>query len=144
LFAPAPHTGTTLDLLLTGGFALTVIGVLILLGTAVGRIARLVLSPVIGAGSAPLTVYSAHVILVGIVTSTLLPKSWESLTYLEFAELGTPWYLSSPVMFAINMVLALLIGTLLVVIGRRGPLETFVTWMGQLLARHRGTGGSKS
>lgn len=139
LVASAAHTGTTFDLLLTIGSSTTVIGLLVLLGTVLGPLARRILSPVLGAGAAPLTVYSAHVLLVGTVTLVMLGKPYGELTWQEYVVLDTPWFLSSWGFWLANILVALLIGSLLTFLGRRGPLETLVTWAGRLAARLAGT-----
>lgn len=135
LLASAAHTGTTFDLLLTIGSSTTVIGLLVLLGTVLGPLARRILSPVLGAGAAPLTVYSAHVLLVGTVTLVMLGKPYGELTWQEYVVLDTPWFLSSWGFWLANILMALLIGSFLTFLGRRGPLETLVTWAGRLAAR---------
>lgn len=56
----APHTSTPFDLLFTIGVAFAVIGAMILLGRAVGN----VLWPIAAAGSMPLTLYTAHLLLL--------------------------------------------------------------------------------
>ncbi|MFB2580153.1 heparan-alpha-glucosaminide N-acetyltransferase domain-containing protein [Herbiconiux sp. P15] len=135
LVTAAAHTGTTFDLLVTIGSSVTVIGLLVLVGTVLGPLARRILTPVLGAGSAPLTVYSAHVLLVGTVTLVMLGKPYGELTWQEYVVLDTPWFLSSLGFWVANVLLALLIGSFLAFLGRRGPLETFVTWVGRLFAR---------
>jgi hypothetical protein len=135
LVASAAHTGTTFDLLLTIGSSTVVIGLLVLLGTVLGPLARRILSPVLGAGAAPLTVYSAHVLLVGTVTLVMLGKPYGELTWQEYVVLDTPWFLSSWGFWLANILVALLIGSFLTFLGRRGPLETLVTWVGRLAAR---------
>ncbi|MCS5722965.1 heparan-alpha-glucosaminide N-acetyltransferase domain-containing protein [Herbiconiux sp. CPCC 203407] len=135
LAASAAHTGTTFDLILTIGSSTTVIGLLVLLGTVLGPLARRILSPVLGAGAAPLTVYSAHVLLVGTVTLVMLGKPYGELTWQEYVVLDTPWFLSSWGFWLANILMALLIGSFLTFLGRRGPLETLVTWAGRLAAR---------
>jgi hypothetical protein len=135
LAASGAHTGTTFDLLVTIGSSVTVIGLLVLLGTVLGPLARRILTPVLGAGSAPLTVYSAHVLLVGIVTLVMLGKPYDELTWQEYVALDTPWFFSSWGFWLSNLLLALLIGSLLAALHRRGPLETLVTWLGRLTAR---------
>ncbi|MGD8193730.1 hypothetical protein ACEXQB_004465 [Herbiconiux sp. P18] len=135
LIGSGPHQGTTADLLLTSGFAVVTIGLLVLLGSPLGPAARRILTPVTAAGAAPLTVYTVHVLVVGVVTLAALGKPYSELSYVEYVSLDDPWYLSSPGFFAANVVLALLIGCLLAVLGRRGPLETAVTWAGRSAGR---------
>jgi hypothetical protein len=135
LLGSGPHQGTTIDLLVTAGFAVVVTGLLVLLGTVLGPVARRILTPVTAAGAAPLTVYTVHVLVVGVVTLVALGKPYSSLTFAEYIGLRDPWYLSSPGFFAANVVLALLIGATLSALGRRGPLETLVTWVGRTAGR---------
>lgn len=56
----APHTSTPFDLLFTIGVSCAVLGAMILLGRAVGS----VLWPIAAAGSMPLTLYTAHLLLL--------------------------------------------------------------------------------
>ncbi len=135
LLSAGPHHGTTFDLVITIGFALTAIGVLVWLGTALPPLVRRILTPLTGAGGAPLTIYTAHVLFVGTVTLLMLGKPYSQLTYEEYVSIDDPWFLSSAGFYLANVVLALLIGGLLVALGRRGPLETFVTWVGRRFGR---------
>lgn len=135
LLGSGPHQGTTIDLLVTAGFAVVAIGLLVLLGTVLGPVTRRILTPVTAAGAAPLTVYTVHVLVVGVVTLVALGKPYSSLTFAEYIGLRDPWYLSSPGFFAANVLLALLIGATLAALGRRGPLETLVTWAGRTAGR---------
>jgi uncharacterized membrane protein YeiB len=61
LATDAPHSSTPLDLIGTGGAALLVLGLALLLSRPAGRL----LAPLAAAGSMPLTLYSAHVVLLG-------------------------------------------------------------------------------
>jgi hypothetical protein len=134
LLGAGPHSGTSFDLLLTIGFAVTAIGLFVLLGTVLDALAQRILSPVIGAGSAPLTVYSAHVIFVAYTVIFITGRPYGALTGRDMADIGTTWWISSGEFFAANVVLALLIGTAVVLLRRRGPLEAFVTWAGRRAA----------
>jgi uncharacterized membrane protein len=60
LATAAPHTATPLDLLLTTGMAVAVLGACIALGWVLPRL----LPPLAAAGSMPLTLYSAHLLLL--------------------------------------------------------------------------------
>lgn len=62
LATDAPHTSTPLDMAHTTGTALLVLGLALLVR---GRLATL-LRPLSAAGSMPLTLYSAHVVVLGI------------------------------------------------------------------------------
>jgi uncharacterized membrane protein len=96
LATDAPHTTTPLDLLATAGAAVAVLGLCLLLRTRL-------LAPLAAAGSMPLTLYSAHVLLLA-ATDT-----------------------SSPVRYYLVQVgLALLLATLWRRQVGRGPLERAV------------------
>jgi uncharacterized membrane protein len=60
LATAAPHTATPLDLLLTTGLAVAVLGLCI----ATGWVAPRLLRPLAAAGSMPLTLYAAHLLLL--------------------------------------------------------------------------------
>ena len=62
----APHTSTPADLAFTIGTSLAVLGVAILLG----RVAATALTPLTRAGSMPLTLYVAHLLMVAAPVST--------------------------------------------------------------------------
>jgi uncharacterized membrane protein len=62
----APHSSTPLDIAFTIGLGLTVLGVLLLLGRALPGLLR----PIAAAGSMSLTLYAAHLLLLG---APLLP-----------------------------------------------------------------------
>lgn len=132
LFATGPHTGTPPDLLITGGIAAAIIGLCLLLLGRLGPRARLALAPVLGAGAAPLTVYSAHVI--GIVIIDQISTYFADSTS---APLPVSWWLiaSGPGLWALHVVLALVLGFVLRLAGVRGPLEALVSQCGRLLAR---------
>ena len=66
LAVDAPHTTTPLDLVATGGAALVVLGLALLL---VRTPLRLVLSPLAAAGSMPLSLYTAHVVVLATTDS---------------------------------------------------------------------------
>ncbi|HWG94556.1 MAG TPA: heparan-alpha-glucosaminide N-acetyltransferase domain-containing protein [Mycobacteriales bacterium] len=66
LATDAPHSTTPLDLLHTAGTALLVLGVLLLL---VPR-ARRLLDPLAAAGSMPLTLYCAHLVVLALVAAS--------------------------------------------------------------------------
>jgi uncharacterized membrane protein len=66
LATDAPHSTTPLDLLHTGGTALLVLGVLLLLAPRAGRL----LAPLAAAGSMPLTLYCVHLAVLAAVAAT--------------------------------------------------------------------------
>lgn len=78
------HSGTTAEVVGSGGVAVAIIGGLSLLDSATGagervaRILRLVLSPVAAAGSMALTLYTAHAVVLAIVRATAeRPERWQ-------------------------------------------------------------------
>lgn len=66
LAVDAPHTTTPLDLVATGGAALVVLGLALLL---VRTPLRLLLTPLAAAGSMPLSLYTAHVLVLATTDS---------------------------------------------------------------------------
>lgn len=130
LASPAPHSGMPLDLAITVGIALAMIGACLLFGAALRPAARRLLEPVRRAGAAPLTVYVAHVIAAG------LPMLLIGLSGAVMDEV--PWYVSSGDLWALHIAGAVLTGVILMLLNRRGPLETFVSWSGRLMSRGRG------
>ncbi|MGI6879435.1 heparan-alpha-glucosaminide N-acetyltransferase domain-containing protein [Microbacterium sp. gxy059] len=128
LASPGPHTGTTVDLAITTGTALAVVGACLALATLLGGSARRLLEPIRRAGAAPLTVYAVHVIAAGV--GALIAFATADL------ESGSlPWYVSSGPLWALHVAGAVLIGAILLALDRRGPLETLVSWSGRILAR---------
>lgn len=122
LASAAPHSGTTLDLVLTTGIALAVVGLCLALGTVVPAGVRRALEPVRRAGSAPLTVYTLHVVATSL--GTMVALSATGLT-------AYPWYIHSPQLWVLHVVGAVGIGAVLMVLHRRGPLETLVSASGR-------------
>jgi hypothetical protein len=135
LLGAGPHNGSSFDLLLTVGFAFTSIGLLVLLGTFLRPVAHRILGPVIGAGSAPLTVYCAHVVLVSCTVIYVTGSPYGELTGRELQSTVGAWWISSGECFAANVALVLLIGAYVAWTARRGPLEALVTWAGRTAAR---------
>jgi uncharacterized membrane protein YeiB len=90
----AAHSGTTAEVLGSGGVAVAIIGALSLLDSATGageRIARgvrVVLSPVAAAGAMALTLYTAHAVVLAVVRATAEhPERWQPPGWL-FAALA--------------------------------------------------------
>lgn len=131
LASPAPHTGTVFDLAITCGTALLAIGLCLALGAVLPQAWRRVLSPVSGAGAAPLTVYTAHVIVAGFTDVALSTTPWFD---------GVPWGVSSAGVWLLHVAGALMIGLVLTLLGRRGPLEALVSWVAKRFGRLGGGG----
>jgi len=116
LAADAPHSTTPFDLLHTTGTAIAVLGAALLVGTSLRGRARLVLTPLAAAGAMPLTLYSAHVVLLAAVD----PDD----------DLGF-WLL--------QVVIGLTAATAWRSTGRRGPLEAVVAAATRPVVGARGT-----
>ncbi|MBF4567217.1 DUF1624 domain-containing protein [Plantibacter sp. VKM Ac-2880] len=127
LVARSPHSGTTLDLVFTIGIAAVVIGLCLALGTVLNRGWSRVLMPATGAGAAPLTVYSAHVFMASV--GALIAAIGLGITEDKI------WLISSPQLWALHVAGALLLGWIIALTRRRGPLETLVHASGRALAR---------
>lgn len=105
-----PHSGGTLEIIASGGFALAVVGACLLLAAPL----RWVLIPVAAVGTMPLTAYAAHVISFAVLSDpfNLAPQVMEWGP----GEGGTGFWLLS--------VGGLLLGcTLWALTAGRGPLE---------------------
>ncbi|WP_158861799.1 hypothetical protein [Leifsonia sp. AG29] len=105
-----PHTGTVLDIARGVGVATAIIGACLLLPLRTP--APILLRPVLAAGSAPLTSYAAHLLLLALTSGVWMI---EGLPLPRF----TGW-----TAFLANVGLLLALGAALALVGRRGPLET--------------------
>lgn len=106
-FNDAPHSGGTAEIIGSGGFALVVLGLCLL----IGRVGRRVLTPMTAMGSMPLTAYAAHIIVILI---------WMG------GPMGTGLQTSSGRWIGLS--LAIMAGcTAWALIGGRGPLERLVS-----------------
>jgi uncharacterized membrane protein YeiB len=77
------HSGTTAEVVGSGGVAVAIVGALSLLDSATGtgervaRVIRFVLSPVAAAGAMALTLYTAHAVVLAIIQATSeRPERW--------------------------------------------------------------------
>jgi hypothetical protein len=107
----APHTGTTPDLVHTTATSLMMLGLCLLVVPRVGRLAH----PLVAVGSATLTLYTAHVLVMG---------------ELEARVLGFPSTepRAQAIVWLSQVVAALVITTAWGAPGRRGPLEAVAAW----------------
>jgi uncharacterized membrane protein len=76
LATSAPHAGTTLDLLHTSGTAAAVIGLCLLLGRLGNWVELDLLLPLRGAGAMTLSLYTAHLCIMGAVHDQPLLPGW--------------------------------------------------------------------
>lgn len=86
LAVDSPHTTTPLDLLATGGTALLVLGLSLLVVPLLGPL----LAPLAAVGSMPLTLYTAHVTLLGF-TDTDDPTRYYLLQVAAALVFATLW-----------------------------------------------------
>ena len=103
VFAVDPHSGGTAEILGSGGFALVIIALCLLLS----RPLRWVLLPLGALGSMPLSAYSAHVLSIVLVG-------------------GPGAFFSSNAFWAVSAIGLLLVTTLWSMFFGRGPLERLV------------------
>lgn len=123
------HSGSLGDIVRTASAALLVLGLLLLATRAGGRVPG-VLRPVRAAGGAPLTVYTAHVLFVGLSTS-LAVEAGNPTLYGDDPD----WWLGGTAIWLVNVAAAVAIGGLLDALHRRGPLEAAVGMVSAAAAR---------
>lgn len=107
----SPHSGGTMEILGSGGLALALVSLLLL----VGRWLRFVLLPVAAVGMMPLTAYSAHIVVIWAMSG---PGGW-------YSEPAFFWWLAGGVLVGCTA-WALLVG--------RGPLERLTGFVSRELA----------
>ena len=130
-----PHSGSIMDLARTIALSALVIGLLVWLcdrerpqasasvATSPGLGARL-LDTVRAAGAAPLTIYTTHIVVSGIIQGTFF-RSAEQAGGLP--ETGIPWWVIGPGAMVLQLAGVLAIGAVLSITKRRGPLETLLS-----------------
>lgn len=136
MLVATPHSGSPLDLARTIGIALFVIGLLVAIfdGGRSRREPGFVLNVFRSAGAAPLTIYSLHV----VATALLLQPAIEALMLQDAPNAGDlPWYAIGMPAFGVQLAGAILIGAILAVLHRRGPLEAIVSGTVRLLTGRR-------
>lgn len=117
-----PHSGSIIDLLYTIGTSLTVIGLMVLLfDVAMAGHRNRAVEIVRSTGAAPLTIYSLHVIASGVLLIAAI------LTMPPSGEFVIPWWAAGTGIFAIQVLGALIIGAILAVTKRKGPLEALMS-----------------
>ncbi len=128
IFQVSPHSGTVVDILRTGGLSVALIGLCLLIAVPWLR-APLPLRPFVGAGQAPLTSYTLHLVMTAYSLS---------------AAGGIEAYFSrgNPLIdqaFGIQLTIIVLLGAFLSWTGKRGPLEWLVSRAGQAAAQSVGS-----
>lgn len=109
----APHSGTPLDLAHTGGSALAVLGAMLL----AARLSRALVWVPAAVGAIPLTLYALHVLLLSAYSGA------DEAPRVQLELWGA------------HVAGAVLLGVLLRLLGRRGPLEATVSWAGRMVRR---------
>lgn len=117
IFLVSPHSGSTIDILRTGGVAVALIGLCLLVTLPWKTVPRW-LRPAVAAGSAPLTIYVLHL----LVTSLALTLSGGLETFWAPAP---PWWIHW--WFFWQLALVLLVGWVLSKRHQRGPLEVLTS-----------------
>lgn len=111
VFAVEPHSGGTAEVLGSGGFAVAVVALCLLLS----RPLRWPLLPLGALGSMPLTAYSAHVVSIVLLV-------------------GPGGFLSSNAFWGLTALVLLVAATLWSMFIGRGPLERLVGWVSTRMA----------
>ena len=115
LVVVAPHSGTPFDLLETGASAALVIGLCLVLVSALGTTGRRPLAVAFGAGTMTLTLYSLHVVL----------------------RTGRVWPPEQPSSFGWHVLVLVSLGASVVALRRRGPLGAAVGELSAAAGRTR-------
>lgn len=123
LLIPTPHSGTPTDMLRTVAGACFLIGLFVLLFDVRDRRGGFLTETLRAAGAAPLTIYTAHVIVTALL--------WKHATQAIVAGTATPplWYTGGLAILLLQLVGVLVIGVTLALVGRRGPLEAILGWL---------------
>ena len=125
LLGTSAHSGTTPEVLGSGGVALAVLGVCLVVSEALGR-RRLgwLVAPVVAIGAMSLTVYSAHLVALAVTTQLSGAYSGDHTAEPSWLAGGGWLYLA----FAGA---ALVLCPLWLRLLGRGPLERLLTWVGR-------------
>ena len=141
----APHSGSIMDLARTIALSALVIGLLVWLcdrerprlsaaaPASTTDIASSATQPSIGArlldivraaGAAPLTIYTTHIVVLGIIQGTFFHAAEQAG---GLPETGSPWWVMGPWALVAQLVGVLAIGAILSLTKRRGPLEALLS-----------------
>lgn len=118
-----PHTGSLFDLVRGIGAALLVLSITLLIAKVSSPVVLRLLRPISAAGAAPLTIYVMHVAVAGMLFG-IVTAQFDSGEILEL-----PWWVQGGGILALNVVGAVLIGLILALTDKRGPLETLVSYL---------------
>ncbi|KAM9863440.1 heparan-alpha-glucosaminide N-acetyltransferase domain-containing protein [Leucobacter sp. BZR 635] len=123
----APHSGSPIEMLRTVGIALAVIGLLVTLFDSRGAAPGPVTDVFRAAGAAPLTIYTLHLVATSIAYAPVYAGVDLSA--------GTPWWIAGLGAFGIQLAGVLVIGVILSLLKRRGPLEALTSGIVHTLTR---------
>lgn len=83
------HTDTTMEAISSGGLAIAVIGVLVIgVGAITSRWGRMLVRPFVAAGSMPLTIYTAQVLVIALVSAAHPEEYDEAFEWMLFVCLA--------------------------------------------------------
>lgn len=122
LLIPTPHSGNPADMLRTVAGACFAIGLLVALFDTHRVRTGFGVAALRAAGAAPLTIYTAHVVM----TTFLYQLGRRSAV--ETGAVMLPWYAQSTAVFLLQLAGVIGIGVVLAALRRRGPLETLLGW----------------
>ena len=106
---------------------MAVIGLCLLITWMLPTAVMTALRPILSAGAAPHTIYSAHVVILWMLDLFALPVMEQS------GEVA--WWARGPGAIMLHIAAGLAIGAVLALLGRRGPLETLATAASKLAAK---------
>ncbi|MCS3843597.1 heparan-alpha-glucosaminide N-acetyltransferase domain-containing protein [Microbacterium sp. AK031] len=136
LVIPTPHSGNPADMLRTVAGACVLIGLFVLLFDVRHHEHGFAVETVRAAGAAPLTIYTAHV-LVTTLLSSLATRA------VVAGETTSPvWYAQGLSILLLQIVGVLAIGAVLARLRRRGPLEILLGFVSGTSRRHTPSSGS--
>ncbi len=123
----APHSGSPAEMLRTVGIALAVIGLLVTLFDTHDRGPSRFTDVFRAAGAAPLTIYTLHLLATALVYAPLYAG-------VEMPD-GANWWVAGLGAFGLQLAGVLVIGVILSVTGKRGPLEALTSGIVRTLTR---------
>ncbi|PPF84934.1 hypothetical protein C5E07_05405 [Pseudoclavibacter sp. RFBJ3] len=116
ILTAAPHSGSTGDIVRTAGLALAVVGLLVRREAMAGVSASLPARIIRAGGAAPLTLYVAHILSIGLLYAITMGAA--------AADSGATWLVVGLPAFALQLAILGTISFVLAASARRGPLET--------------------
>ena len=142
-----PHSGSVMDLIRTFGLSFAVIGLLVFLfdRESVRAITQprrpgfgsKLLGAIRAAGAAPLTIYTLHILVSGLLQSPTFGSGSQLPSGSEI-----PWWAGGPAIYLLQLAGVIAIGAILSASGRRGPLEALLARIVSLVAPRRSSSQS--